>query len=307
MPCPRSTGPPRRTAHSGRPGYEGAGIGILIPVIQPAAGGKELDTGTRTGNALQRSLRCLGERGFALLTGRWRTLQHITASPGKISDICTRHACPHPFRTRIHHMKFMEVTSVADQSSYRSRRMLTRSCPCLDEVFQLARRKDWLPLSEETDIRQREVRFRMGPSVNLHHIENRVIVMCWVFISGDIGNIVEGYARIIRNEIDVIPFAEIISMVDAQRDPLRYGGEIIRLAVAAPSFYDSDVYARISSALRHPDDRVREMALLATTFPGYAEFRPLLRTLAENDPVQRVRENAATVLDAFDQAGAGEP
>jgi hypothetical protein len=28
-----------------------------------------------------------GERGFALLTGRWRTLQHITASPGKIGDI----------------------------------------------------------------------------------------------------------------------------------------------------------------------------------------------------------------------------
>ena len=34
-----------------------------------------------------RSLRCLGERGFALLTGRWRTLQHITASPSKIGDI----------------------------------------------------------------------------------------------------------------------------------------------------------------------------------------------------------------------------
>jgi DDE superfamily endonuclease len=38
-------------------------------------------------NALQRSLPCLGERGFALLTGRWRTLQHITASPRKIGDI----------------------------------------------------------------------------------------------------------------------------------------------------------------------------------------------------------------------------
>ncbi len=34
-----------------------------------------------------RSLRCLGERGFALLTQRWRTLQHITASPSKIGDI----------------------------------------------------------------------------------------------------------------------------------------------------------------------------------------------------------------------------
>ena len=41
----------------------------------------------RTRIAIQRSLRCLGERGFALLTGRWCTLQHITASPSKIGDI----------------------------------------------------------------------------------------------------------------------------------------------------------------------------------------------------------------------------
>jgi len=37
--------------------------------------------------ALQRSLRCLGERGFALLNQRWRTLQHISASPSKIGAI----------------------------------------------------------------------------------------------------------------------------------------------------------------------------------------------------------------------------
>jgi hypothetical protein len=68
------------------PGYDGAGIGIHIPVKQPPDG-RELDINTRTRNALLRSLRCLGERGFALLTGRWRTLQHITASPSKIGDI----------------------------------------------------------------------------------------------------------------------------------------------------------------------------------------------------------------------------
>src|SRR5436309_2124773 len=43
-----------------------------------------LDVGTRTYNAL---LRCFGERGFAILTGRWRALQRFTASPRKISDI----------------------------------------------------------------------------------------------------------------------------------------------------------------------------------------------------------------------------
>ena len=55
--------------------------------MKQPAGGRELDINTRTRNALQRSLRCLGERGFALLTGRWRALQHITTSPGKIGDI----------------------------------------------------------------------------------------------------------------------------------------------------------------------------------------------------------------------------
>jgi hypothetical protein len=32
-------------------------------------------------------MRCLGERGFALLISRWRILQHITASPSKIGSI----------------------------------------------------------------------------------------------------------------------------------------------------------------------------------------------------------------------------
>jgi DDE superfamily endonuclease len=57
-----------------------------VPIKQPADG-QELDTGARIRNALLRSLRCLGERGFALLTQRWRTLQHITASPSKIGGI----------------------------------------------------------------------------------------------------------------------------------------------------------------------------------------------------------------------------
>ena len=67
-------------------GYEGAGCGIHVPVRKPAGSG-ELDLDTRTRNALLRSLRCLGERGFALMSQRWRTLQRVTLSPGKIGDI----------------------------------------------------------------------------------------------------------------------------------------------------------------------------------------------------------------------------
>jgi DDE superfamily endonuclease len=67
-------------------GYEGAGIGVLVPVKSPA-GNQEPDAGTRTRNALLRDLRCRGERGFALLTQRWAALQHVTASPSRITEI----------------------------------------------------------------------------------------------------------------------------------------------------------------------------------------------------------------------------
>jgi hypothetical protein len=70
------------------PGYQGAGHGIHTPFKQPA-GGNDLSIDNRTYNALLRALRCLGERGFAILTEWWTTLQHITLSPGGIGG--TRH------------------------------------------------------------------------------------------------------------------------------------------------------------------------------------------------------------------------
>jgi len=66
-------------------GYEGAGAGVHVPVKKPARG--ELDIGAKTRNALLRSLRYQGERGFALMSQRWRVLQHVMVSPGTIGDI----------------------------------------------------------------------------------------------------------------------------------------------------------------------------------------------------------------------------
>ena len=67
-------------------GYHGVGQGIHTPFKQPTDG-RRLDADNRTYNVLLRSLRCQGERGFAILTGRWRTLRHTTASPRKLGDI----------------------------------------------------------------------------------------------------------------------------------------------------------------------------------------------------------------------------
>ena len=80
-----------RAAASGMPalaggGYEGAGIGIHVPVKNPP-GSQRLDPDTKTRNSLLRGLRSQGERGFALLSQRWTTLQRITASPRRTTEI----------------------------------------------------------------------------------------------------------------------------------------------------------------------------------------------------------------------------
>ena len=63
-------------------GYEGAGAGVLGPVkSRPAA------SLTLTRKPGTRSLRYQGERGFALMSQRWRALQHVMVSPTTIGDI----------------------------------------------------------------------------------------------------------------------------------------------------------------------------------------------------------------------------
>jgi hypothetical protein len=66
-------------------GYDGAGQGIKTPIKQPA--GQSLAPDNQAYNTLLRSTRCLGERGFALLTGRWRALQRVTVSPRRIGEL----------------------------------------------------------------------------------------------------------------------------------------------------------------------------------------------------------------------------
>jgi hypothetical protein len=67
-------------------GYEGAGHGIKTPTRQ-LADGKHLAVANRSVNRLLRGLRWQGERGFAILVGRWKTLRHSTISPRRIGDI----------------------------------------------------------------------------------------------------------------------------------------------------------------------------------------------------------------------------
>jgi hypothetical protein len=73
-------------------GWHGIATPLPLDVLDPAESRQLLagilGHGRRLGpGALAGAEALPGRTGFALLTGRWRTLRHITASPSKIEDI----------------------------------------------------------------------------------------------------------------------------------------------------------------------------------------------------------------------------
>ena len=68
-----------------QPAWPHSGTLVNGHVKKPRRG--ELDINTRTRNALLRSACYQGERGFALISQRWRALRHVMVSPSTIGDI----------------------------------------------------------------------------------------------------------------------------------------------------------------------------------------------------------------------------
>ena len=91
-------------------GYEGARIGILIPVKNPP-GNRELDLGTRTRNALLRDLRCGGNAGSPAHPALGHPPARHRQSQQNHRDN-PRRPRPHPIRAQVPHLKFGEITSL---------------------------------------------------------------------------------------------------------------------------------------------------------------------------------------------------
>jgi hypothetical protein len=90
-------------------GYDGERHGIKTPAKQPSDG-KALAIAYRTVNRLLRGLRWQGERGFAILNGRWRTLRHTTVSPSPDRRHRRRSATPDPLRVSLPDRKSLRST-----------------------------------------------------------------------------------------------------------------------------------------------------------------------------------------------------
>lgn len=96
---------------------------------------------------LQRALRSLGERGFALLTERWRALQHTTLSPSKFgSGIAPTQSLARPhIAGRPYVMRGVEAQTPNEQTSTWTPDISLCGCP--SNVKRSPRCSNWRPMT----------------------------------------------------------------------------------------------------------------------------------------------------------------
>ncbi len=75
------------------------------------------------------------------------------------------------------------------------------------------------------------------------------------------------------------------------------------LAIVAGPKFDPGIFEAFDKMLSDSSPRVRQFALLATGYPAWPQFRPLLEQIRDHDENDFVRWRAETAIAAFDAHG----
>ena len=140
---------------------------------------------------------------------------------------------------------------------------------------------------------------------SLHYRVDAMFGIGYVSVSGTPKKAVEALASTVAQALKPWTVEELCRAFDEAADPRSQGQAVLRLGLAAPAKPDQEVVKRIRTALGDQDARVRYAAVFAASFTGYDEFLTDLRTLADEDPEEFLRDRAAATLRAMDGAEDG--
>lgn len=203
----------------------------------------------------------------------------------------------------------------------RTRRLVLRRFPSKDPVVAFANSKSWQKVSEtphdwELGIHE-EVMWLVSDGIYFYYTEEYVSEnACIGLIETSISGTSELFAEIsdtsepfveLEEEFNPWQLSELLASIDDSATPSELAGSVVRAALGAPVQFDWQFFVRIRDAATHSEFMVRDIAVSATAYPAWPQFRPLLREIADSDPVVRVRDNASFVLESFDRVGVPKP
>lgn len=158
----------------------------------------------------------------------------------------------------------------------------------------------WVDASEKW---QYKIVWNVGPDTDLWYVEDNVAGCCYIQVAGMSQTMNAELLRAAESELAVFSHAELISELEEASDPISYGMALLRLGVSATVRFDEDIYSRISEEFYSEYEEVRDMAVWASSYAPYKEYRPDLEELKDFDSSEKVRKRAKTVLRMFDHMG----
>lgn len=165
----------------------------------------------------------------------------------------------------------------------------------------------WVRLGEQAqDInaaQSREVMWGAGPALSLHLIEDPISLNDYVMARGNDKSAVDALARLAEGQLDVWKQNKLLEAITDAGDEIEKAKAVIRAGVGAPDEFDERFYTAITAAMSDPSSAVREAALYATAYSPYPRYRAALENVAKTDPDENRRNDAALLLESFDEQG----
>jgi hypothetical protein len=191
--------------------------------------------------------------------------------------------------------------------TYYSPRLLLKHCPAEDMVSRYAAKLGWTPIgvtpADPAALSPREVRWVASPVLRVHYAENDVTAQCYVYVAGEHPALLQALAITMAEDLDAWTLDEPARAFDESADESTLGATLIQLAMGAPQEFDSRAFRRIEQALSHRSEQMRDLAIWATSFASWPEFRRPLTKVANEDESPTLRGKASRMLDSFDAAG----
>lgn len=193
-------------------------------------------------------------------------------------------------------------------NTYQTRCIVFVEHPALLEIVTYGRQYDWQLIKDvpagATRNAPRELVFKAGrASLEVHYCEDDITHNSYAFSVGAGRNVAESLIAMIERDLNCWTRPQLLEEFDQNVGFDAKGRILLRLAISAPGDFDQDVYDRVCSALRDPEERLRSLAIWATSYTPWPEYRTLLGEIAAEDGSEGIRERASRMLASFDVAG----
>lgn len=106
----------------------------------------------------------------------------------------------------------------------------------------------------------------------------------------------EALARVVADALNAWSDEELLKAWDRARSLDEAARAVLLLGVAAPPRYSEPFFTRIKAGLEHADADIRNAAVVAIGYRGWAAFHPILVALQTSDPDEILRQRCQLIL-----------